>query len=585
MKKRTLVLLFLLLFLTRALLVLSVADVFFYGEELAKGAAAKAMIDGGLGIDHYKLNYGYHEGGGFVISHLKALAFLLVGQSVLAHKLVAMSLTSVLLAIGLWLTNEHFGAKAGLWFGLLFALAPGAFLRFSLLSLGTHFEATIFIALILHYGLRIAFAPSPDIADHIALGLASGFGTYFSLLCLPAIACIGLLLLVKRKRRFFDRCTLFALVALVIGLSPLLWLMTKVGLEAVTVRGHEVTETAGIGFWTSLWDMFFLMRDGDASAWIIFAAYAGVIAAGLFAGARESVAGARSKRFVLLGYLGLFVLLYLASSLAVSPKGIGWFYWIRLCPLWFFAAVLFASFAVDFVAGSRRALAAVSVLAFAALLVSGLSDVIQLAREGRPGELRDNFTVLARTKGCEYTEYIDKVQKHLDGDEADKIAVLRRYDDDARLLAPAISQSLFDHSSRPLGEVIEICRKAFGDDWRSSLLGLRYFVHPGFGHDLPQAFRQIESLPEDVQQLMAEAIGRAGLGPRFRADKLQTQIDMEIDPRFREAFLRGAGWRVYQTFMLRADLAFDFIGRQPARDWPALLDGYHSARQANWLTR
>src|SRR5262245_29951589 len=99
-RKRSALLLCLgLLVLTRAALVLSCADVFFYGEELGKGAAAKAMLDG-LPVPWIQLNYGYHEGGGFVVTHLKALAFLLVGENVLAHKLVALLTTALILAAG-----------------------------------------------------------------------------------------------------------------------------------------------------------------------------------------------------------------------------------------------------------------------------------------------------------------------------------------------------------------------------------------------------------------------------------------------------------------------------------------------------
>ena len=68
-----------LLLLARGVLVLSLGDAFFYGEELEKATAAKAMLDG-LDLDHHHLAYHYYEGGGFVISHLKALAFFVFGE-------------------------------------------------------------------------------------------------------------------------------------------------------------------------------------------------------------------------------------------------------------------------------------------------------------------------------------------------------------------------------------------------------------------------------------------------------------------------------------------------------------------------
>ena len=172
MSRRTLLLLLLLLLVARGVLVLSIADVFFYGEELAKGTAAKALGDG-LGVPAWKLVYVHHEGGGFLVTCLKTLLFDVLGPCVLAHKLLALATTAILLAVGYWMTCEHFGRVAGALFGLLFVLCPEAFMRFSLLSLGTHFEGLIGIALVLHYGARILFRETPARSDWAFLGVFS----------------------------------------------------------------------------------------------------------------------------------------------------------------------------------------------------------------------------------------------------------------------------------------------------------------------------------------------------------------------------------------------------------------------------
>ena len=52
--------------LLRAWLALSCADVYFYGEELAKGTCAKVILEGPA-VPYWKAVYGYHEGGGFVV--------------------------------------------------------------------------------------------------------------------------------------------------------------------------------------------------------------------------------------------------------------------------------------------------------------------------------------------------------------------------------------------------------------------------------------------------------------------------------------------------------------------------------------
>ena len=66
------------LVLLRGWLALAGAEVYFYGEELAKGTCAKMILDRPP-VPYWTITYGYHEGGGFVVSHLKALGFLAFG--------------------------------------------------------------------------------------------------------------------------------------------------------------------------------------------------------------------------------------------------------------------------------------------------------------------------------------------------------------------------------------------------------------------------------------------------------------------------------------------------------------------------
>jgi hypothetical protein len=335
MSKRSFAILILLLLAARACLVLSLSDVFFFGEEMAKGTAAKAMIDG-LGVPHFMLNYGYHEGGGFVVTHLKAVAFLLAGENLVAQKLVALLTASTLLAVGWWFASEHFGGVAGWIFGLLYIFGPAAFQRLSLVTVGTHFEATIFVVLILHFAFRIAFAenrsretsaavsnksagatafvegrprqgassfetkgsiagassmPSSGTSttsiaarrrffDHVGLGLSAGFGLYFSLQSVPATACAALTLIAVERKRVFSRATAIALAAFAVGAAPLWYMMSQVGMAALVVRAQ------GLGQGASLADgvrVLFepLSLHGSAIDWIVLALFPLAIALGL----------------------------------------------------------------------------------------------------------------------------------------------------------------------------------------------------------------------------------------------------------------------------------------------------------------
>ena len=140
--------------LLRALSIVALSDIFFWGEELEKGAAAKALLDG-IDVAHHRLAYHYYEGGGFAISHLNALLFSVVGENLLAIRLGGL-LTCLLVFCAFWrLIDHHFGRRAARCGALLFLFGPGSFQRYSLLSLGIHFEAMVFGLFILDQGLRL----------------------------------------------------------------------------------------------------------------------------------------------------------------------------------------------------------------------------------------------------------------------------------------------------------------------------------------------------------------------------------------------------------------------------------------------
>jgi hypothetical protein len=155
--RRRWILLLALLLVVKGALVLSLADVFQWGEEFEKAAAAKAMLDG-LDVPHHQLAYHYYEGGGFVASHLTAVAFLLVGENLLALKLVALGFQLALLVVGCSFTRDLFGARAGACFGLLFILGPESFQKLSLIDLGIHFEACLFLLGVLGLGRGTTWA-------------------------------------------------------------------------------------------------------------------------------------------------------------------------------------------------------------------------------------------------------------------------------------------------------------------------------------------------------------------------------------------------------------------------------------------
>lgn len=580
MSKRTFWLLFLLLLLTRAVLVLSIADVFFYGDEMPKGGAAKALIDG-IGVPSWRLTYVSHEGGGFLVMHLKALVFLLVGPSVLAQKITAILTTALLLGVGLRLASEHFGSKAAAIFGLLVVFCPDAYLRCSMLALGTHFESAIPIALVFNYGLRVLFQERARISDWLLLGVFAGLGAYFSLQSAPALAVVAIAVLIRLRGRIFAPTVGAALLGFGLGALPLWVMMGHVGMAALVVQGHAGF-TSGPKWLDALRELGLHLRELDPAAWAQTLGYGVVIAAGLGLAGGAAGSELRRRSLPILAYLGVFVLILLQSGFLFPNRG-HWIFWLRCSPFWFFATLLFAACAAHLIDRGRPVWREIALAAVGIVAVLGVGAFGALVLRGRPGTPLANAGVLARAKGYELQGYFDRLVHNLDGSIPERFAVLMRVRDDPELVAPSAAHSLFEKSGLDLAEAVAITRASCGEDWRAGARGLGLVVAPDYGHDVPAAFARIEARPLEERAALAEALGRVALGIKIVPEKLDLQVRLHVPERWREPFLRGAGWRLHALYPLRDDLALVWIGEQPLEAVPALLAGYLDARRAGTI--
>jgi hypothetical protein len=580
MSKRTFWLLFLALFLTRALLVLSLADVFFYGDELSKGGAAKALLDG-IGVPSWRLTYVYHEGGGFLVMYLKALVFAVVGSSVLAHKVTAILTTGLLLWIGLRLASEHFGRRAATLFGVLVVFAPDAYLRSSMISIGTHFESVIPITFVFHYALRVLFADRPRTWDWIFLGIFAGLGAYFSLQSLPALAVVALAVLVRLRGRFFRAEVGAALLGFGIGALPLWVMMRHVGEAAILVQGHAGFGEGAKGF-VALRQLGKHLIDLDAAAWSQVLAFGTVVPAALLVACGQDGRDLRRKALPILAYLALFFAILLQSGFLFPNRG-HWIFWLRCSPLWFFSALLFAACAAHLIERAAGAWREFALGAFGLVLVSGIVALAALVAAGRPDRPFENARVVARAKGYDLQNYFDKLAHHVDGDRGERYEILLRVKDDPELVCPAAAHSLFEKSGIPLEEAAAITRASCGDRWEAGFKGLGLAVAPDYGHDVAAAFERIDRRPIEERASLAEALGRVALGILDLPEKIDLLTRLDVPASLRQPFLRGAGWRVHRMFPLRHDLALDLISRQPTGSTPALLAGYLAAREASTL--
>jgi hypothetical protein len=589
MGSRSLCLLVLALLVTRGALVWSLGDVFFYGDELEKGAAAVALLDGlGGEVGHHRLAYHYYEGGGFVVSLLDALAFRVVGPNLLALKLVALAFNVGILLAGCSLAKRAFGEPAALLFGLLFVLAPESVQKNSLLTLGIHWQALLFGLVVLDRGGRIALDGDGSRSNWLWLGLAAGFGAYFNYLVGLTLAFVGLWILARRTKLLFSRPALWGWGGLALGLAPLAVMYMLVGEEIVDIHGASLFgggDFAGrIG--PFLASIYVGRTPLDLVAAVLIPAVPIVAAAALL------TTEARRWAVFLSAYLLLFLVVYATSAFFSGPVR-HYFAFHRLSQPWIVSLLL--------AAGGLAALRArggfartVATAALGALLLIGARGTFDVVARGNTVDLARNWEILRSTKGYRFDHYVDKLWSHLDGEGPDKVRVLRGLSDRA-LLDYTLAVNLFGHDPRPLAEVRRDVA-SLGLDSDQAVLALGAMWRERYPGSLPERRAAIvanEALDETIALLVDESLGRFGLGFQVRMDRVRDELRIGKVHRFPEAYFRGLGYRLYSAMgdlalegywrqtnspcFIDHDRALAFIGAQSARLQPHLLEGFRAA--------
>jgi hypothetical protein len=582
--RRELGLWLLLVALVRGLSIVALSDVFFYGEELEKGAAAKAMLDG-IDIAHHKLSYHYYEGGGFAISHLKALLFTLVGENLLAQRLGGL-LTCLLVFWAFWrLIDHHFGRRAARCGALLFLLGPASFQRYSLLSLGIHFEAMAFGLVILDEGLRLAFERErePSLRRMVALGAVAGFGLFFSYQNALVIGWAGLLFLVFRPRVLFGPRGLASLGGFVLGLAPLLYMAAHVGDALLDIHGQDLREAGGLGRVVVFLRVVYL--EGTTWELVSRVAYpaAAVVAIGL--GLTRLSGPSRRAYFGVLGFVALWMLAWLIGPFLKTTL-IHWFDWLRMAPLTL-ALMILAAAAVD-AAWTRLAKGLL-----AAVVVLGLVHTGSILAEGRLGTPLRNLDFLVHTKGYDYRGYFPMLMGHLESRRLVDVAPLLQFDEPhPSFLQSSFAICLYENRRRSI-EVMEQLGQLEGLDAEGRdgfLLGLGASVLVHRRGDVGAALIQLEGLPAPMGERLAEGVAYFP-GHRVETRELLLE-DLAAHGRgpLGAAYTRGLGMRAFRVLVLSSlglELCLnegavrDLLAQQDPDLAPLLLEGFEQER-ARW---
>ncbi|MCE9594810.1 MAG: glycosyltransferase family 39 protein [Planctomycetes bacterium] len=536
----------------RGWLVVQLADVFMYGEEFAKGAAAKAWRDG-VPLEHWQLAFHPYEGGGFVTSHLNALAFAAVGENLLALKLVALFFGVAILWMGGVFMSRWFGATAAHAFAALYVFAPASMQKLGLLDLGIHYQALLFSLAILHVALSIGFEPEPRARRWFAFGLVSGFGLYFSYQCALTILPAAMWLAWRARARFVSAAP-WALLGAMLGLAPMAYMAWHTGWAVFDIHGTDVlggaegaakSELVDAGaaapgtsklellaaFWTSV--------VAGRSAWDLVGVFALPFAAcvgawNLRRGSRE----ARHAGGLVLAAFALFLVGYLASGFTVGQV-YHYFRLNRLCPAWMACVVVAAAGFAN--RGGRRVVLG---LATWLALVAGAGDLQGESRAGAGGTAAERVQILVQRKGYDYRFWLGTVLPRTQLERGARVRVAFAFREPARSwLAANVGEQVWTAPSLALDDAIAEARAL--DPSGELLLGFGRPLKKRLGGTLRTRVEALATRPDADRALLEEAAGRFGSGFVASEDVLRAELDGLRGANFSDAFWRGFGWRLF----------------------------------------
>ncbi len=532
----------------RMALVLAFGDVFAYLEEFEKAAAGKAMLDG-LALAHHQLAYHPYEGGGFVVSHLDALVFALAGPSVLSVKLVALLLGALLLAGGWGLCFRAAGPIAARVFAALYVLAPASMQQNSLLALGIHYHALIFVGALLWAVLAALDGGAQQRRVWLASGLIAGFGVFFSYqLGLTVLVALGAGVFVARRAgsAVALRGLGWASAGAALGALPLWWMWVRTGRAVFDIHGTDVLSTKApraqlLGDFA---ESFFLGRQPHEALALA------LLCAAPFSALWAWRSGARARTFVALiaVHAALFCAAYLGLGFTIG-RVVSYFMLQRLTPLWFFGLLATAvGCAALWNAGGVRRRAGLA-LALSCALVGAL-DLVRLVRAAAPRDWLAHARVLASTKGYAYPQYLQKLAPRL-GLEREALArtFLDFEEEDRELLLDALSNTVWGDGSVEL-EQLEREASALGlaqhsADRRALLAAQGMALRNRWGGDIASRLERAAQTGDDRAEFLAEAIGRFG-GRYFPSfDAVRRELDQGVAATAPAAFFFGLGMRAW----------------------------------------
>ncbi|MEZ6020777.1 MAG: hypothetical protein R3F17_11960 [Planctomycetota bacterium] len=546
---RTFLLWTLVLLLVKGSLIATLADIQFYGEEPEKGSVAKAMIDG-IGVDFHRLAYHYYEGGGFFISAVKALAFQLVGESMLAQRLVGL-LTCWLVFAALWrFLRFHAGASAAHLGALLFLFGPSGFQRYSMLTLGIHFEGLALGLPLLDEGLRLLRFRNwnPSGRRTLAVGALAGFALFFSYQNALILGWVGLGVLVLRPRWLFSRGALPLVPGFLLGGLPLWIMLALVGKAMVDIHGTELAQLTSTS--EKLRSYLGSLFQG-VSPWTLVqrSAYPLLLLATAALWLRRRTAAFAAQAW-LAGFVGLWLLAWYKGPF-LADHHVHYFAWLRWAPP---TVVLLVWAAWVLAERWRTAAAVVGPLAGIAVLL-GLGAFGQILAQAQWRTPMRNLDRLAHWKGYNYRGHFRTLLTHLPDASIENLRPLLEFDEpDPELLwtdiataAVAFQPNAHDAEGWMLW-LQQLPAEGASTEMKTAFArGMGPALMHGFGGDVNAALQALQKSHSQWKDEWIRAVGFYGSGWALTPESIQQEFETIDSGNRTSEYLWGLGARVFRN--------------------------------------
>ncbi|MFH1643763.1 MAG: glycosyltransferase family 39 protein, partial [bacterium] len=353
-----LILIILLLFLlVRVPILFTGIHQMFESEELVRGSIAREIIQGPKFnlIDYQGDSY---SGGTLIAGIITIPFFLLLGENLLALKLVALMISTLILFLLFKFCDRFFDRKIALVSCFLFIFCPPLWTIYSFLNFGFFHESILLTLMALFIFYAIFFENKKQNKYFLALVIICGFSFYFVYLTIFSTTAIIITWFLFDKKFFLKKSFLVFIAGALIGLSPWIYYQLLNNWAGISIlfmgKGFRSGQGIGIEMLLGIIKKFFetilikfpeslYFKDTILNYFYYYILFFSSVVLLYYQNIKALIKNQLknpSKELFILVYFVVFLVLFSLSNLVIRNPFIWWRYLTPLYPFAFIATAL-----------------------------------------------------------------------------------------------------------------------------------------------------------------------------------------------------------------------------------------------------